>query len=325
MYSNTHTIITKTPVRISLLGGASDYPNSFSKPGEVLGFTANYFTYFMCKKLLPIFPYRSRITYSEIEEVEDNRLIKHRYYNEILDYFKVREGIEINYMADCPAKTGLGTSSSFICGLVKAISGYRGGQLAGEDLFDLCVYLEQFKLREKVGYQDSYWAVFHGVRRAKFIQWPASKNNLSGVTLEHKRLYVPDPTTYLRLYYTGKQRLSGEITKTYNITEGIHNELVSMIDDGVSALEEGCPQKVGRLLKEAWRVKQGFSKSVSNEEINDGVQGLLDAGGYGCKLLGAGGGGCILVAADPDNHGMDQKAAGLGLTRLPLSVFYGDS
>src|SRR6266513_6145182 len=162
-------IITRTPLRISFFGGGTDYPVWFSQNGgAVLSTAIDKYCYITCRRMPPFFDYRSRVSYSKVENVANNEAIEHPSVRGCLQFLKIREGVEIHHVADLPARTGLGTSSAFTVGLLLGLYALRDQMRDQHTLARDAIFIEQELLHESVGAQDQVSAAYGGFNRIDF-------------------------------------------------------------------------------------------------------------------------------------------------------------
>jgi D-glycero-alpha-D-manno-heptose-7-phosphate kinase len=298
-------IITRTPFRISFFGGGTDYPGWFREHGgAVLATTINKYCYITCRRLPPFFDHKHRIVYSHIENVKNNDEIQHPAVRAVLNWAKVEEGLEIHHDGDLPARSGLGSSSSFTVGLLHALQGLNGKMANKDGLARDAINVEQNIIGENVGSQDQVSAAFGGFNRIDF-----HRNNLFDVSpvilAGHRREELRD---HLMLCFTGVSRLASEIAKSkIENLKSREKELKlmrAMVDEALSILQNTNESidSFGKLLDESWRYKRSLSDRVSTPEIDKMYKAALDAGAIGGKILGAGGGGFLLIFAKPERH-----------------------
>jgi D-glycero-alpha-D-manno-heptose-7-phosphate kinase len=298
-------VITRTPFRISFFGGGTDYPAwSSLHGGEVLATAINKYCYITCRRLPPFFEHKHRIVYSIIESVQHICEIKHPSVRAVLEWAGVSEGLEIHHDGDLPARSGLGSSSSFTVGLIHALLALNGRLASKERLAREAINIEQNIIGENVGSQDQVSAAFGGFNRIQFGQDGSFEVN--PVTLTVSRL--SELGSHLMLFFTGLSRIASDIarSKIENIPKR-HHELSmirEMVDEALAILYNHSEpiESFGRLMHEGWKVKRSLSDQVSNPEVDAIYQAALDAGAIGGKLLGAGGGGFLLVFAHPDRQ-----------------------
>ncbi len=312
-------IISRTPFRISFFGGGTDYPVWYREHGgAVLATTIDKYCYITARYLPPFFEHKSRIAYSRIEVVKSNDDIQHPAVYGVLKYLKVEEGVEIHHDGDLPARTGLGSSSSFTVGLLHALSALRRTMPTKMELARDAVRVEQEVLREHVGCQDQVMAAHGGFCRVDFHR--NDDIHVTPIIISQERL--AELRSHLVLYFTGFSRTASEIAKEQiERTKDRRAELTAMhqmVQDGVSILTgRGDLAEFGRLVDEAWRVKRGLTSKISSPFIDDVYAAARGAGAIGGKLLGAGGGGFIMFFARPEDHGRIRKAL-RALLRVPF-------
>ena len=204
-------IISKTPYRISFFGGGSDYPNWFNKyTGKVLSTTINKHIYLSCRYLPNFFNHKYRIVWSRIENVKKINQIKHLAVKNLLKYLKFNEGIEIHYDGDLPARSGMGSSSCFTVGLLKALEEIKKKNILKKDLAKKSIYFEQKIMKEIVGSQDQIAASYGGFNKIIF-----NKSNFKLKNIKKTR-NVKMLENNLILIYTGINRTAHKIAASYN-------------------------------------------------------------------------------------------------------------
>lgn len=296
-------IISRTPFRISFFGGGTDYPRWFDEhKGAVLATTIDKYCYITCRILPPFFEHRSRIIYSRMEQVRKVSEIQHPAVREVLKFLKIRHGIEIHHDGDLPARTGLGSSSSFTVGLLNSLYALKGKMLSKEQLAQEAIYIEQERCLENVGCQDQILAAYGGFN---FIEFGGHHH------LKVRSVTIPAPElreleNHLMLYFTGFSRTASEIAahqiknipkKTRELTT-----MVQMTRQALDILSKRDLKQFGRLLHESWKIKRQLSDKVSNSNIDDIYAAARRAGALGGKLLGAGGGGFMIFFAPPSRQ-----------------------
>lgn len=293
-------IISRTPFRVSFFGGGTDYPGWFEgHQGAVLATTINKYCYITCRYLPPFFDHKSRIIYSKMEHVKRVSEIDHPAVREVLKFLRIRQGVEIHHDGDLPARTGLGSSSSFTVGLLNAFYALKGVMPTKERLAREAIFIEQEKCLDNVGCQDQTLAAYGGFNLIEF----GGKNHLQvrTVTIPGERLRRLQD--HLLLYFTGFSRNASEIAshQIQNIPRK-KKELKLMYDmvfHAMDILNGGDWQRFGRLLHESWTIKRELSQKVSTAHIDGIYETAMRAGAVGGKLLGAGGGGFILFFVPP--------------------------
>ncbi len=288
-------IITKTPYRISFFGGGSDYPEWFNKYyGEVISTTINKYLYISCRELPHFFKHKFRIVYSKIENVKTINEIKHNGVKQLLNYLKVKNGLEIHYDGDLPSRSGMGSSSCFIVGLLNALSKSQNIQLKKKELANMSIEIERNIMRENVGLQDQIAASYGGFNRIRF-----EKNNYKVNKIICNKSFRDDLNKKLFLLYTGKSRTAEKITRSYtnklsqNKKKNV-KKILDFVDQAKRIIKKNNSDDFGYLLNETWYQKRELSKLVSNTKIDYLYQKGISNGALGGKLLGAGGGGFLL-------------------------------
>ena len=298
-------IISKTPFRISFFGGGTDYPEWSHENGcSVLATTIDKYCYISCRHLPPFFEHKHRIVYSKIESVKTTEEIQHPVVRAVLSNLSITDGLEIHHDADLPARSGLGSSSSFTVGLINVLNALKGLQISKQDLAKQATYIEQEVLKETVGNQDQILAAFGGFNRIDFH--PDDSFNISPVII-NKDL-VGQLQSHMLLFFTGLSRFSSDIAraKVSNFTNRFQEltQIKEMVDEGMSILQNPSTpiMDLGKLMHESWKLKRSLSKKVSTPQIDKIYETGIKAGAIGGKILGAGGGGFILFFAKPENH-----------------------
>ena len=301
-------IISKTPYRLSLFGGGADYPSWFtSHETKIISAAMAKYCYISVKQLPPYFDYVNRVIYSKIESVPTFDDIEHPSVRACLQYLKVPNGISITHDGDLPARSGIGSSSSFTVGLINALHEYLGNKsIARFNLAVSAIDIEQNIIGESVGVQDQIMAAYGGI---KVIE-------LSGANIKIRELRIPDSYAldleeHIMLGFSGISRLSevqakkqvdsikeGKSTKTLEAMQQLTNEALRVFEhESNSSIKD-----IGLLLQEQWNYKKSLTDSVANSDINSIYDAAIQAGAYGGKLMGAGGGGFFMFLAPPETH-----------------------
>lgn len=298
-------IISKTPYRISFFGGGTDYPEFYRKHGgNVLSTSINKYCYISCRHLPPFFDHKYRIAYSKIEHAKTLSDIKHPAVRGVLSYLDVKKGLEIHHDGDLPARSGLGSSSSFVVGLMNAIHALHGKYSPNNELARQAIYVEQSLLSEAVGSQDQIAAAYGGFNKIIF-----NENDTFSV---HPLIFSAERKAQLEknllLFFTGITRLSSPVAQkkiaNFEAKQSQLIEMKSMVSEGIKILGDAARPltEFGDLLHQAWVRKRELADGVTNSEIDTIYQAGLAAGAVGGKLLGAGGGGFMLFYVDEDKH-----------------------
>ncbi|MBM4133442.1 MAG: kinase [Nitrospira sp.] len=297
-------IITRTPFRISFFGGGTDYPAWYREHGgSVLATSINKYCHISCRYLPPFFEHRHRIVYSLIENVRNIAEIKHPAVRAILDWAGCDDrGLEIHHDGDLPARSGLGSSSSFTVGLIHALAALRGHYVSRDELAAQAIHMEQEIIKEHVGSQDQVSAAFGGFNHIDFL--PNDTFQVSPIILPKERLH--EFQEHLMLCFTGFSRIASEVarSKIENFKSRHHelHRMREMVIEAIRVLQNtGAPiEDVGRMLHQSWLYKRSLSEKVSTPEIDHLYEEVMRMGAIGGKLLGAGGGGFLLLFVRPD-------------------------
>lgn len=288
-------IITKTPFRMSFFGGGTDIPEFFREHGgAVLSTTFDKYCYVNVRHLPRFFDYTTELSYSRIERVTSPEQIEHPAVRNAMKMLDMRE-IRLTYEADLPARSGLGTSSSFAVGMLNAFYALKGKYADKKKLADEAIYLERTLCNEAGGWQDQIAASFGGLNR---INFRGNDYEVLPVIISPERKEMLN--NRLLMFFTGFTRLSSEIQKTNRIAAGDKNaqllEMYRLVDEAEAVLtgQTGDLDEFGRLLDVTWRLKRQTGAKVSTDSIDGIYEKGLAAGALGGKLLGAGGGGFLL-------------------------------
>ncbi|HEX3148724.1 MAG TPA: hypothetical protein VHR66_11605 [Gemmataceae bacterium] len=283
--------------------------------------TIDKYSFITVKRLAPLFDYTLRISYSRTELVNSIDHIEHPAVRECLRFLNLNQGLEIHYVGDLPARTGLGSSSSFTVGLLNALHVFRGDHVSKLRLAEEAVHVEQKMIRERVGVQDQYTCAQGGLVQLEF----GTDGRVSARPVPLRAERAAEFQAHLMLFYTGIQRSAHEVieeqleqTRVGALTESL-NCLSEMASEGIEILVGPHPvTRFGVLLHRAWMLKRGFSRRTTSAVIDGYYQKALAAGAAGGKLLGAGGGGFLLLLADPTAQ-PNIRAALADLTQVPFS------
>lgn len=301
-------IVSRTPLRVSFFGGGTDYPEYFRRArGAVLGMAIDKYIYISALRLSSILDYRYRVSYSRIETVTDAAEIQHPVVRSVIRHWEVAEALDLSITADLPAKSGLGSSSSFTVGFLNLIANLQKRQITKLDLARQAVFVERELLAENVGVQDQYHAAFGGLNRFDF---EGSRTRISPVQMAGPSLAAL--TESLFLVYTGITRfasatLEEQMARTRaGVVDRDLSHLLTLTDQAVTVLEDEDPERMladfGAMLHEGWETKKRLSSKVSGPEI-DALYGVArEAGALGGKLCGAGSGGFLLVLVPPERQ-----------------------
>jgi D-glycero-alpha-D-manno-heptose-7-phosphate kinase len=312
-------IISRTPFRISFFGGGTDFPSWVSQHGgAVLSTSFDKYSYITCRELPPFFDHNYRITYSKVENKKSIDDIDHPAIRAVLNESKIKNGLEIHCDADLPARSGLGSSSSFVVGLLHSLTALKGKRVTKEWLAKEAIRIEQEVLLESVGSQDQVAAAHGGFNVIHF-------KRDGGIEVEP--LVVPSArkkelNNNLMLFFTGFSRISSDIAKSQ--VENIEKKQIelhrmrTMVDEAVGLLTSNQDIRgFGELLHLGWLSKRSLSDKVSNHAIDQLYSTALEAGAIGGKILGAGGGGFMLLFVEPAKQ-LSVKNALSNLIHVPF-------
>jgi D-glycero-alpha-D-manno-heptose-7-phosphate kinase len=240
------------------------------------------------------------VVYSKIENCKTIDQIEHPAVRAVLGYMQCNIGLEIHHDGDLPARSGLGSSSSFTVGLLHALSALKGNYIANQDLANQAIHIERDIIKENVGSQDQISAAHGGFNRIEFLR--DGSFQVDPVILRQERL--EEFQSHLMLFFTGFSRFASDIAKSkidnlknrttelYRMTESVH--------EAIRILQSDAPiEEIGRLLDQNWKYKRSLSDKVSSLEIDQIYEAAMKAGAIGGKLLGAGGGGFMVFLVKP--------------------------
>lgn len=336
-------IVSRTPFRISFAGGGTDLPSFYRREqGAVLSTTIDKYVYVMVNRRTPPFgngirlsctplgsvggdhgegdPFlrRIRISYSSTENVQKVDEVEHPIVREALRLLEIQDPIDISTIADIPAGTGLGSSSTFAVALLHALHEFKGERVTPAQLVVEAAHIEIDVLQRPMGKQDHCAAAFGGLNLFTFLPDEDVKVHTlaSGLSVQ-ERLFP-----YLMLFYTGVCRHSSDIlTEQKANTEHRHAELVGMREHAHQlerlVLDGFSPSAFGRVLHDTWMYKRTLASGITNEFIDQWYERARAAGAWGGKLCGAGGGGFLLLVAEPQARAAI-KAQLAELPELPI-------
>jgi D-glycero-alpha-D-manno-heptose-7-phosphate kinase len=289
-------IISKTPYRISFFGGGSDYPDWYLKNGgEVISSTIDKYVYISLRNLPKFFPHNYRVSYSIVEETKNIHEIKHKVVREMLKKFKLKKGLEIHYDGDLPSKSGMGSSSAFIVGLLHNINVFSNTKINKKILAVKSLNFEQKVLKELVGSQDQIACSYGGFNSIQFLK----NGNFKIKNYNHKKKFLDKLNNNLFLIYTGQQRNSQNIVKNFidDLNKKKESQIYKIIDYVEIAkkyLLDNSHEEFCEMIADSWNIKKSIHKSISNKRLDDLYDYSINCGAEGGKLLGAGGGGFFL-------------------------------
>lgn len=302
-------IITKTPFRMSFFGGGTDIPSFFNKyDGAVISTTFDKYCYVNVRHMPPFHPYISELVHNRFERVNDIEDIEHPLIRECMRLHDIHE-IRLTYEGDLPARTGLGTSSTFAVGMLNAFCALKGKMMSHRDLAKEAILVERDILHEHGGWQDQIAAAYGGLNRIDFNDGEFTVSPII-ISSERKR----ELNQNLMLFYTGIQRFSSEIqadtfAKPVDKTSQLL-DMLQLVDEAEQILcdKNTSLNEFGKLLDTTWKLKRGTGAKVSNGSIDDLYDMAIKAGAIGGKLLGAGGGGFLLFYCEKEKQPLLIKA-----------------
>ena len=312
-------ILTRTPFRISLIGGGSDLPSFYKNHGgAVISMSIDKFIYISLHKK---FSKGFRISYSETENCHNLEQIKHDIVRESLRFSEIIDDLEITSIADIPAGSGLGSSSSYAVGLIKALLAYKNETSSKGKLANIACDIEIKILNKPIGKQDQYAASFGGLNLLKF-----NKNETVSINpLKLNQKVQEEMFNRFLMFHTGGVRSADEILKeqVFNLENNqkysdLTKSLVDLTYDLYNQLKNNNINDIGTILDKGWQIKKNLSFNISNDYINDLYDKAIDAGAEGGKLLGAGASGFILLYADKKFHSSIRSVLGLREVKFNL-------
>ena len=310
-------IITKVPFRISFFGGGTDYQLFFKKhSGSVISTTIDKYVYTNVRRCPPYFAYHTQIKYAKTESVRKTEELEHPLVRNCMLYTGMHN-LSVIYDADLPARSGLGSSSSFAVGLLQAIYAIQGKYVSKEQLAKDAIHVERELCAESGGWQDQIAAAYGGFNRINF--------NTSGFNVQPviiSRAKKDDLQNHLLMFFTGISRNSDRIANSQVVAIEsnlkVLLEMKSLVDDAERILTSQTDiSEFGRLLDYAWKLKCGITNEITSDFINGLYKNAINAGALGGKLLGAGGGGFMILFAEPDRHKAIKNAFS-NLVQVPI-------
>lgn len=288
-------VITQTPFRMSFFGGGTDMKNFFCENGgAVLSTSIDKYCYVNVRHLPGFFDYTTELSYSRIERVKEIDQIQHPAVRNAMKMTNI-DRIRLTYEADLPARSGLGTSSSFAVGMLNAFYALEGKYAGKKQLADDAIYLERVLCKENGGWQDQIAASFGGFNRIDFY---ADGYQVSPIIISNKRKQQFNEN--IMMFFTGFSRLSSEIQKKNALGDKEKGaqlrEMYDLVDEAEKVLvdDQQSLDEFGRLLDHTWQLKRKVGTAVSTEDIDWLYEKGRKAGAIGGKLLGAGGGGFLI-------------------------------
>jgi len=297
-------ILSRTPHRISFFGGGTDYPEYYREfGGKTLGVAINQYSYLSVRKLPPYFDFKHRIVYSKQENVTNLDDIIHPSVRETLKYMDVNYGISIHHDGDIPARSGMGSSSSFTIGLINSINALNAKMTSKSELLNESIHIEQNLIKENVGSQDQAFAAYGGLNVIDFLQNGRIVVNPI-IMPQDKMLKFQDN---IMLFFSGLSRTASDVVaeqmKKTSINVPNLNRMKDLVDDAYDILvSDRNLNEFGELLNSTWELKKSLSSKVTNPQIDAMYSQAMKAGAIGGKLLGAGGGGFMAFYVEKENQ-----------------------
>lgn len=302
-------VITKTPFRMSFFGGGTDIETYFKEHGgSVLSTTFDKYCYVNVRHLPPFFEYQSELVYSRTERVCAVEEIRHPAIRNAMQMMDMHD-LRLTYEADLPARSGLGTSSSFAVGMLNAFYALKGKYVDKKKLADEAIYLERCLCAEAGGWQDQIAASYGGLNKITFHEEGYEVNPVI-ISPERKKYLNKN----LMLFFTGFTRFSADIqAQNQNVSRErflILDEMQELVEEAEKILTDNARDMAdfGRLLNDTWKLKRGTGPGISTAEVDEIYQRGIEAGALGGKLLGAGGGGFLLFYVEPEFQSQVKEA-----------------
>ncbi len=313
--SNKYYLV-RSPFRVSLFGGGTDYPEYYSNhKGAVIGFSINKYIYLGGLLTNDYVDYKYKLSYSKLEMTEKIKDIIHPSVREGMKYMKFNLPIDLSFQADLPASSGLGSSSSFSSGFLKLLAEIQGKKLSKDRLSRKAINLDRNILKEDVGVQDHLHSTYGGINKFSFYKGKISRKPIS---MTKKGINLLESS--MMLVHTGKKRQASSIaseqikkTKNNQIDSNLEEifKMVNEAEDILINLDENKLKDLGFLLKSSWEIKKTLTSKISSRYLDDIYRSGLDLGAYGGKLCGAGGGGFFLFLLPSNKKNSFRKFFGL--------------
>jgi D-glycero-alpha-D-manno-heptose-7-phosphate kinase len=294
-------IIVRVPLRVSFTGGGSDLPSHYLEhSGAVVSTAINKYIYITVNSYSKFHDTSFLLKYRETEAVNHIDEIKHPLIRECLRFVGIEGNIEITSMADIPAGTGLGSSSSYAVGLLSALYAYQGKYVSASDVSEMACQIELGVLKEPIGKQDQYAAAFGGFNHIKFRR--------NGV-VEVRPLLFPNGLkdkleNNLLMFYTKVTRRASEILSQQKAKNSKNSDnllkMQGLCEDFLDCINHSELDRVGALLHQNWVEKKKLVESISNSEVDNYYEAAMSEGALGGKICGAGGGGFLLFYVKGD-------------------------
>ena len=304
-------IISRAPFRVSFFGGGTDYPAWYREHGgAVISSSINKYCYITCRYLPPFHDFKFLVRYYKREETQTIDDIVHPSVRECLRAMEINRGVDIVHHADLPARSGLGSSSTFTVGLLHALYALKHEMPSKRQLAVSAIRVEQDRIGENVGSQDQTAAAFGGLNRVDF--GGSQEIAVTPLILAPERLERLQD--HLMFFFTGFARTADEVAKE-QVSRVAENRaglkrMMKLVDEAQAALMDKSNglSDFGRLLHEQWMLKRDMSSKITTPVIDEMYAAGRKAGALGGKLLGAGGGGFLLLYVEPERQPAVRKA-----------------
>ncbi len=305
-------IVSKTPLRISFVGGGTDFSSFYKKNsyGLVVSASIDKYIYISVKKLDPVFHEKFRLNYSETEMVDQVENIKNPIIRECIKFLNIDDRLYISTIADVPSSTGLGSSSSFTVGLLNALYDFKKQKVSPGRIAEEAAHIEIKVLDSPIGKQDHYVASFGGLNKIFFFDNDEVK--VEKIKIPKKNLNLIFGS--LLLFWTGMHRNSESVLieqeKNHNKNKNVLSSMKNTVNQFIDLVKSKkiSLNKIGNLLDKNWEFKKQLADNVSNKFINNCYTEAKKRGSLGGKILGAGNGGFLLLLAKKTNHKKIQKS-----------------
>lgn len=307
-------VVTRTPLRVSLMGGGTDLPDFYERRGRgaVISLALGRYIYVVVKRHAKIFNEQYRISYSKTEVAQNLNEIQNNVIRECLQFANIQESLYVSTFSDIPAASGLGSSSALTVGLMNALYAFKRENITRYQLAEEACEIEISRMGQPIGKQDQYAATFGGLNMYEFLS--DGHVNVKGIKVPHG--YLDNLFKSSTLYWTGLTRNVETILteQKQNFSQGSTNSaeaILDMVSPFNSALFSGAtaPQ-IATMIDQSWALKKQFSSSVSNSKIEEYYSDAKNAGAYGGKICGGGGGGFLLLLHPNELRDSIGKAAG---------------
>lgn len=283
-------IISKTPFRVSLFGGSTDYQSYYSLYGAlIIGFAISQYCYISVREMPKVIGDKTKLYYSRIEEIEKISDIKNNGIRGCFEHLNMSKTIEMFHLSDLPAQTGIGSSSSFVTGLLNALNKLENRSIDKKQLALDAIHVERNILKEPGGIQDQIWAAYGGFNSIHIDQDGSFKVKPMPIDPD----FIKEFFSRAFMIYTGKTRQSFQLAADHDKVTDSKKKIHSLAKEAYNVFEKGGISEIGILLHESWMNKKSITQHISNNEIDNLYVSLQNDGMIGGKLLGSGGSGFI--------------------------------